>query len=348
MPASPKSLGYRMPAEWEEHEATWLAWPKNTETFSSKIMGDVEKSYVKIVNALADGEEVRMLVDDERTEGRVRSMIERDVNVGFYRIRTADVWTRDYCPVYVSGSSLALTKWTFNAWGEKYEDLRPDDEAGMAVAQSTGLLIFHPGMVLEGGSIDVNGRGSLITTEQCLLNPNRNHGMTKLAIERNLGAYLGVDNFIWLKSGIAGDDTDGHVDALARFVDVETIVCAREQGDKDENHEALEANFNVLKDSTDKDGERFEIIELPMPREVKSPYGRLPASYANFYIGNAVVLVPTFDCPADAMALSILRRVFPTRRVVGVDCTALLHGLGTIHCVTQQVPRKPYSILGWN
>jgi agmatine deiminase len=338
MKSTPASLGYRMPAEWEEHDATWLSWPKNAETFPPSVIGEVEKAYATVVDALSEGEEVRVLVDDDGMEKRARSMLKAGRNVSFLRLKTADVWVRDYAPTCVRGKDVALVKWTFDAWGGKYDDLKPDDGAGRELARVSGLRTFDPGMVLEGGSVDVNGRGTVLTTEQCLLNPNRNPGLRKRALEYRLRENLGVKHVVWLGSGILGDDTDGHVDDIARFVAPDVVALAWEGDSSDPNHAPLEENLRRLRDSLDQDGEIFDVVTIPMPPPVFSPYGRLPASHLNFYIGNAAVLVPTFGSPTDRNAMGTLRPYFPDRKVVGIDCNALVYGLGTLHCVTQQVP----------
>lgn len=338
MTDTPASLGYRMPAEWEEHGATWLSWPKDTNTFPPEILPSVEAAYVKMANALGEGEEVKILVDDARTERRVASMLKGGGRFSFHRLATVDVWVRDYDPIYVRGRDLALVKWVFNAWGNKYDDLLPDNESGERIARSTGLRVFRPGVVLEGGAIDVNGSGTLLTTEQCLLNPNRNPGLGRKELESVLRDNLGATNIVWLKAGIEGDDTDGHVDDIARFVGPRRVVVAAEPDPSDPNHSALEESRRALEEARDQDGRDFDVITLPMPPRVSSAGGRLPASHVNFYIGNASVLVPTFGGDSDKEALNALGKVFQDRTVVGIDCRALVYGLGTIHCVTQQVP----------
>lgn len=338
MATTPSGLGYRMPAEWENHDATWLSWPKDPDTFPPGILGAVEKTYAEIIEVLSEGEEVRLLVDDERAERRVKAKLKSSRNLTFVRLKTTDVWVRDYAPIYVKGRDVALTKWTFNAWGGKYDDLKPDNEAGEALARASGLRTFEPKMVLEGGSVDVNGKGTLLTTEQCMLNPNRNPGLGKEAIESMLRENFGAPHIVWLGSGIRGDDTDGHIDDVARFVSSDTIVLAWESNASDPNHAVLKENLRRLRNAEDQDGEVFDIATIPMPRPLDSPEGRLPASHLNFYIGNAAVLVPTFDSPSDADAVGTLRAYFPERDVVGIDCRALVYGLGAIHCVTQQVP----------
>ena len=339
MQQTPAALGYSMPAEWEPHEGTWISWPKDPNTFPPGVLQAVETAYVKIVRSLAPGEEVRILVDDAKAEARVTFQLGRVEGVSFVHLKTVDVWTRDYCPIYVRGQDLAVVKWVFNAWGDKYDDLKPDDEAGARVAESTGLRVFRPGLVLEGGSIDPDGRGSMLTTEQCLMNPNRNPGRSKQDLEKALGDYLGAKNIIWLKDGIEGDDTDGHVDDIARFVGQGRVVAAVEPDASDFNHSALEDNRVTLAGARGENGKQLEVLEMPMPPRVSSEQGRLPASHLNFYIGNDVVLVPTFGGESDRVALKIVEEAFPRRSAVGINCRALVYGLGTLHCVTQQIPK---------
>jgi len=332
----------RMPAEWEPHEATWISWPKNLETFG-QMLPRVEKIFLQIVGALHKGEKVNILVDDDATEERVRRMLEEagvKRNVFFYRVKSADVWVRDYGPIFVkSGKKRLITKWIFNAWGGKYSDLAEDTQVFDRLAPSLGFEVLRPEIVLEGGSIEVNGKGTLLTTEQCLLNKNRNPQLTKAQIEGYLGDYLGASNVIWLKDGVVGDDTDGHIDDIARFVNPTTVLCALEDDRIDPNHAALRQNFELLANAKDQDGEKLEVVPLPMPGPVKGPEGRLPASYVNFYIGNDAVLLPVFDHKNDMAAISLLGKCFPGRKVVPINCEPLLWGLGTIHCSTQQQPR---------
>ena len=338
MKETPAGLGYRMPAEWEEHEATWLSWPKDPNTFPPDILPKVEAAYAKMVGALSRGEEVRILVDDERMKARVGSMLGRVGRVEFVLLKTADVWVRDYAPTCVRGRDVALVKWRFNAWGNKYDDLLPDDEAGARLAALTGLRTFTPGVVLEGGSIDVNGSGTVLTTEQCLLNPNRNPTIKRGGIEGVLKENLGVKKVVWLKEGIEGDDTDGHVDDIARFAGERVVLVASEPDEGDPNHEALREDMTLLDAATDERGRGFEVQAVPMPPRIQTDDGRLPASHLNFYIGNSAVVVPTFGGDSDRFALRAIEKAFPRRDVVGIDCRALVYGLGTLHCVTQQIP----------
>lgn len=332
-----------MPAEWEQHEATWLSWPKDPETFPDQILPKVEKIYIEMIKALHEKEKVHVLVNDEKTQIKVQKLLDEagvKNNVIIHKIKTVDVWMRDYGPIFVKNNSkIKMTKWIFNAWGGKYEQLMHDNSV---VDQMIPLLgdieVTKPGIILEGGSIEVNGNGTLLTTEQCLLNQNRNKHLNKEQIEDYLKQHLGVSHIIWLKEGIAGDDTDGHIDDIARFVGPNTILCATEQTKSDDNHQILNHNLETLKNAKNEKGEPFEVKELPMPGRVDSPYGRLPASYANFYIGNGVVLLPTFNHKNDQKAISILEENFPNRKVVPIYCEPLVWGLGAIHCVTQQQP----------
>jgi agmatine deiminase len=345
---TPKESGYIMPAEWENHEATWLSWPHDPETFPRRVK-KVEKIYLEIIEALHSGETINLFVRDFNMKAKVKAFL-KDSNidlkaVNFHVWDYADVWFRDYGPIFVVNKrkkQMAIVHWIFNAWGEKYKDLIRDTQIPYIIAQETHLAYCRPGIILEGGSVDVNGEGTLLTTEQCLLNHSRNPSLSRRDMERYLMNYFGVSNVIWLKSGIAGDDTDGHIDNLARFVGPRTVLCAFEENEKDENHSILKDNFHTLLDFRDQDGNKLDVIKLPMPhhirRVVRGKSMRLPASYLNFYIANKVVLVPTFRQENDELALRIIRDQFPDRKVIGINCTDLLYGLGTIHCVTQQQP----------
>jgi len=337
--ATPFELGFRMPAEWERHDSTWLSWPKDPLTFPSDIIGRVEKIYLEMIHVLQTGEQVDLLVDDQKTEERVSSMLSSTTNVRFHLIKSQDVWMRDYGPIFVKSSrEIAATKWIFNAWGRKYDELLKDNETGKEICKELGIREFDSGIVLEGGSIDLNGSGSCLTTAQCLLNKNRNPQLNQSEIEKFLHDYLGVSNPIWLGEGIAGDDTDGHVDDIARFVSPSKVVCMVEEDPSDENYEALKKNFGSLENSTLPDGTLLKVVPLKMPAKVEDSEGRLPASYANFYIGNNAILVPVFGDENDVVALSTLSGVFPDRRIVGINCRELVFGFGGIHCVTQQQP----------
>jgi agmatine deiminase len=345
-PDLPTSLGYRMPAEWEPHAATWLAWPHNRDTWPHQLE-QVQAIYTRIMAALQRQETVHVLVNDAAMASQVDQVLAQQrvsrQGIHLHVCPTVDAWLRDSGPIFLCAitgmsRSLALVDWRFNAWGEKYPEMLLDDGLPQQIATLLDLPCFRPVMVLEGGSIDVNGCGSCLTTEQCLLHPNRNPRLGRVQIEAYLHDYLGVRHVIWLGDGIAGDDTDGHVDDLARFVNPTTVVCALADDPQDVNYALLQDNYRRLQAATDQDGRALRVLPLPMPDPVWADDQRLPASYANFYIANGTVLVPTFDCPQDAVALAVLQDVFPGRRVVGISGEPLVWGLGAIHCLTQQQP----------
>lgn len=356
---------FRMPAEWEPHTATWLAWPTNKETWPGRSLKEVQSIHLAMIAALLPGERVELLVQDKKTAAVVlSSLVGENVplkNLKFHQAKTADAWIRDYGPIFVLTSQSsrlkprkAFVKWAFNGWGNKYPDLVRDNGVVDRLEALKKMRRFDPGMVLEGGSIDVNGRGICLTTEQCLLNPNRNPRLSRPEIESYLGKYLGVKKTIWLKKGIEGDDTDGHVDDLARFAAPGTVLIAVEGNKNGPNHAALEENRRILIAERDLNGKKFKVVELPMPSPpaIKARHqsvggsagdfwrtsAGLPASYANFYIGNGVVLVPIYSHRNDKQALKIIQRSFAKRKVLGIECSALVHGRGSIHCVTQQEP----------
>jgi len=345
---------YRMPAEWEPHEATWIAWPHNKDDWPGKF-ATIPWVYAEIVRLLAPAERVRVLVNDEAAEGRVRRALNRAgvdlARVEFFQVATDRVWTRDYGPMFVVSEQgeLAINNWRFNGWA-KYDDWRRDDKVPFHVAQRLKIRRLvaptkngfrnTPVVVLEGGSIDVNGQGLLLTTEECLLSDvqPRNPGFARQDYENAFARYLGVRKVLWLGRGIAGDDTHGHIDDLARFVAPRTIVTAVEDKPSDANYAPLRENLERLRGMTDLDGQPLEVVTLPMPAPRTFAGRRLPASYANFYIANDRVLVPTFNDPNDRQALGILADLFPTRKVVGIHAVDLVWGLGTLHCLTQQQP----------
>ncbi|HYR92351.1 MAG TPA: agmatine deiminase family protein [Terriglobia bacterium] len=336
---TPRSLGYRMPAEWEPQDAIWLSWPHNELTWPEGLLADVERAYVEIIVALHPAQKIKLLVRDAEAEANIGGTLKRagvaPAQVIFFQIPTEDSWIRDYGPTFVVNDrarELAMVKWTFNAWGEKYEDLIADNKIPYEMNRRLGLRMFEPGIVLEGGSIEVNGAGAVLTTEQCLLNKNRNRNLSRQEIESYLKEYLSVSKVFWLNEGIAGDDTDGHIDDIARFVDADTVVCALEEDPADENYKILKDNYERLVSFG------LNVIQLPMPGFVGGPEGRLPASYANFYIGTGAVVVPVFGHANDKRALDVIQKCYPNRRVVGVRSTAMVHGLGTIHCCSQQEP----------
>jgi len=347
-PATPAQLGYRMPAEWEPHAATWLTWPRPE---GISFPGDYEPIppvYAEIIRLLARVEEVRLNVWDSAMEEQVRSVLTSAhvplSRVFFHHFPSYEPWCRDHGPIFitketVAGRERAVVDWDYNAWGGKYPPCDLDDAVPRHVAAFRGLPLFSPGIVMEGGSIEVNGQGTLLTTESCLLNPNRNPHLTKEQIEQYLKDYLGVSNILWLGDGIEGDDTDGHVDDLTRFVNPTTVVTVVEEDPADPNHQPLLENLERLRGMKDQNGHSLAVKTLPMPQRIERDGQRLPASYANFYIANEIVLVPTFGQPNDRRALEILQELFPARRVTGLDSSDLIWGLGSFHCISQQEPK---------
>jgi agmatine deiminase len=372
---TPAALGYRVPAEWEPHEATWIAWPHNRTDWPGKFEA-IPWVYAEIVRHLAQVERVEIIVSDDAEEERSRRILSKShvelSNVRFHRWPTDRVWTRDSGPIFVrrdasSGekgkpakeqvrraggyaSPLALTHWRFNAWA-KYPDWKRDCTLPARVAKVLKLPVWRPTVVLngtrhevvlEGGSIDVNGCGTLLTTEECLLSnvQQRNPGLSRADLEHVFGEYLGIKKVLWLEAGIVGDDTHGHVDDIARFVSPDTVVAVVEGNKEDQNFEILQNNLYRLQTMSDQDGRPLRVIPLPMPAPVIFRGQRLPASYANFYIANGLVLVPTFNDVNDRIALNSLAELFPKRQVVGIYCGDFIWGLGAIHCMTQQQPKS--------
>ncbi|MDW8353612.1 MAG: agmatine deiminase family protein [Bryobacterales bacterium] len=338
MERTPSACGFRMPAEWEPHEATWLAWPHERSDWPGKF-APIEWVYCEVARHLAPGERVRILVENREMEERARRRLRQShadlAAVEFFHCPTDRSWIRDYGPVFVRNArgEVAITNWKFNAWA-KYRNWRRDNGVPDRLARRLKLPQWKTGIVLEGGAIDVNGQGLLLATEECLLSPvqARNPGLDRAGVERALADFLGVRHVIWLGRGIAGDDTHGHVDDIARFVSPDTVVACYEPDRSDPNHEPLEENLRILRRWP------LRVVRLPMPEPVYFAGQRLPASYANFYIGNAAVLVPVFNDPRDREALSALARLFPERKVVGIYARDLVLGLGTLHCITQQQP----------
>ena len=334
-----------MPAEWARHRATWLAWPHNLETWPTHLE-KVRAVWVQMICALSPHEQVNLLVNDDATErdvlARLQSAKADLTNVTLLRIPTVDVWMRDYGPTFVTrpgpSDPLAFNDWIFNGWGGKYKAYEGDDRVAREIASIIKVPVFDQPLILEGGSIEVNGAGACLTTEQCLLNPNRNPHLSRREIEQFLKDALGVSQIIWLGEGIAGDDTDGHIDDIARFVNPTTVACIVEANSQDDNYGLLQDNYERLQNARDQSGAKLNIITLPCPAPVYYEGARLPASYANFYIANQAVLVPVFDDPHDKQALGILQEHFPDREVIGLRCDEVVAGLGAIHCVTQQQP----------
>ncbi|NPA58373.1 MAG: agmatine deiminase family protein [Aquificae bacterium] len=338
---------YRLPAEWERHTGTITTYPQAYETFFDRLE-EAKNRFVEMVKLISEGEKVFINVNDEKTREELEEKLKKAdanrKNITIFINRTNDAWARDYCPIFVKeGEKTVAVKFRFNGWGEKYP-YQLDDTAGERIADLLGIGKVKVDMVLEGGSIDTNGEGCLITTESCLLNRNRNPNLSKGEIEENLKKYTGVEKVLWLGEGIVGDDTDGHVDDITRFVSGDTIITAVEKDREDPNYLPLMENFERLKTFTDLKGNPFRIITLPMPEPVYYQYpdedkpARLPASYTNFYISNRYVIVPTFNCRQDEQALEIIQKAFPDRKVVGIYAYDIVVGLGAFHCLTMQVP----------
>lgn len=352
MAATPQSLGYHLPAEWEPHEATWIGWPHNVTDWPGRFT-PIPWVYSEIVRKLTPGEIVRILVRSKVHESHARKVLLRAgadlACVEFFRFPTDRGWTRDFGPVFLKKTApsgeIAIVRFRFNAWA-KYPDWRKDDAIPGRVARALKLPLIQAGIagrdfVLEGGAIDVNGLGTLLTTEECLLDPEvqvRNPGLGKGGIEAALRQNLGVRNILWLGRGIAGDDTHGHVDDVCRFVNATTVVLCCEENPSDPNYAVLQENRERLEGMLLEDGSRIEVAALPMPAPLHFEGQRLPASYANFYIANAAVLVPTFNDPKDRIALGTLAELITDRPVIGVHAVDLVWGLGTLHCLTQQQP----------
>lgn len=341
---TPAGLGYRMPAEWHPHASTWLTWPKDPVTWPDRV-AQVQEIFLAFIEALTPHERVDLLVDDGDVEADVRERCRArsiaDTRLVCHHVRTTDSWIRDYGPNFLLNGSggLAFNHWIFNAWGNKYESLLRDADVPRRLAALAEVPRFDPGIVLEGGSIDVDGQGTVLTTEQCLLHPNRNPTLTRADLDGYLRDYLGVSQVIWLSEGIEGDDTDGHVDDITRFVAPGTIVTVVEDDPADANHAPLQDNLRRLQLARTAAGLPYRVVSLPMPGPVMAEGERLPASYANFYIANGVVLLPVYGHANDTVAAEILQPLFPGHRIVPVQCEPLVWGMGSIHCVTQQQPQ---------
>ncbi|MCL6525169.1 MAG: agmatine deiminase family protein [Thermoflavifilum sp.] len=342
----PAALGYYFPAEWHPHRATWLNWPHNENSWPGKIQS-IYPAFIQFIKTLTRGEQVCINVNDENMRNMVERSLKREgvdlERVTLYLHPTNDAWCRDCGPTFLicptASQPKVIVDWRFNAWGGKYTPYDLDDLLPERVAKTLDIPVYKPGIVMEGGAVDFNGAGTLLTTTSCLLNPNRNPDLTREQIEQYLEAYYGVKQVLWLEEGIAGDDTDGHVDDIARFVNTHTVVAAVETNADDENYLPLKKNLQRLKQMRLLDGKPLDVVELPMPRPVYEEEQRLPASYANFYIANGVVVVPLFrDRERDEQALEILSACFPDREVVGIDSTDIIWGLGSFHCLSQQEP----------
>ncbi len=332
-----------MPAEWETHIATWLSWPRREGISFPDSFDRVLPTLRDMVGALTESEAVCINVVNGAHEAEARAVLDplpHQECITYYEIPTNEPWCRDHGPIFLIRDvdpKLAIVDWDYNAWGNKYPPFDLDEVVPTRIGELLNVPVFYPRMILEGGSIEVNGAGTLLTSESCLLNKNRNPTLSRGEIEKRLREFLAVREILWLGDGIEGDDTDGHIDDLARFVSETKVVTVVEENPADANYKPLQENLARLREMK-AGGSKIDIVVLPMPGKIVREGMRLPASYANFYIANQVVLVPTFADPADKKALSILQECFPNRRVLGIDCRELIWGLGTFHCLTQQQP----------
>jgi agmatine deiminase len=341
----PKDKGYFFPAEWHKHRATWLSWPHKEASWPSKI-DTIYSPYCKFIKAISAGEQVCINVGSEKLKQEATEQLEKEgvdlSKISFFDHPTNDAWCRDHGPAFLINPHADIPKvivdWGYNAWGGKYPPFDLDDVIPTLIGKALNLPVVHPQIVMEGGSVDFNGTGTLLTTTSCLLNPNRNPHLNQHEIEAYLYQYYGVEQVLWLGDGIVGDDTDGHIDDITRFVNDSTVVTVIEENKSDENYALLQDNLNLLKEMRLLNGKQLNIIELPMPAPVIHEDQRLPASYANFYISNAAVVVPTYRDKNDQKALDILADCFPHHHVIGIDSTDVIWGLGSWHCLSQQEP----------
>lgn len=343
--ATPAELGYYFPAEFAPQESMWLSWPHKEGSWPGKI-GSIYAPYSLFIKEVSKGQKVNINVADEAMKAFALTHLEKaGVNlekIHFHFFPTNDAWCRDHGPAFLinpkAEQKKVLVKWNYNAWGEKYPPHDLDNQIPIRIAEELGIPCFKPGMVMEGGSVEFNGKGTLLTSEACLLNENRNPHLNQGQIEKYLCDFYGVNHILWVGDGIIGDDTDGHIDDITRFVNEDTVVTVVEENKVDENHRLLQENLDRLKKMRLEDGKQLNIVELPMPGPVVYEDQRLPASYANFYIANDSVIVPTFRDKKDQQALDIISGCFPDRRIVGIDSTDIIWGLGSFHCLSQQEP----------
>lgn len=341
---TPKKAGYAFPAEWAKHEATWLSWPHKEASWPGKLE-TIYKPYCEFIKIVAEGEKVRININDEETKAFATAELEKvgaDLSqIEFYFHPTNDAWCRDHGPAFLlnkEGTEKVIVDWGYNAWGDKYPPYDLDDVIPTKIGAQFNLPVYHPGIVMEGGSVEFNGAGTILTTTACLLNENRNPHLDQAQIEAYLMEYYGAEQVLWLGDGIVGDDTDGHIDDITRFVNHNTVITVVESNPLDENYILLQENLETLKALRLPGGEALNIIKLPMPSPVIHEDTRLPASYANYYIANSAIIVPTFRDVNDALALEIIQSAYPDRKVVGIDSTDIIWGLGSFHCLSQQEP----------
>jgi len=342
---TPKASGYYFPAEFHPHVATWLSWPHKEASWPGKIH-TIYPYYSQFIKELIKGEQVCINVKDVSMKAFAVNCLEQEgvdmSRVSFFFHPTNDAWCRDHGPAFLinpqAEQKKVIVDWNYNAWGNKYPPFDLDDVIPTLIGKELNLPVYHPGIIMEGGSVDFNGKGTLMTSTCCLLNDNRNPHLSQAEIETYLINYYGVDQVLWIKEGIVGDDTDGHIDDTVRFVNEDTVITVIEENRQDENYGLLQDNLADLKKMRLLSGKQLNIVELPMPEDVIYEDQRLPASYANFYIANHAVIVPTFRCSRDEKALQIIQDCFPDRRVVGIDSTEIIWGLGSFHCLSQQEP----------
>lgn len=342
---TPKEQGYYFPAEFAKHSATWLSWPHKEASWPGKLES-IYPVYAQFIKAVAEGEKVKINLNNEAMKQKALSYLQKagaDLNnVEFHLHPTNDAWCRDHGPAFLinpkAKEKKIIVDWGYNAWGGKYPPFDLDDQIPTLIAKHYNIPVLYPGIVMEGGSVEFNGKGTLLTTTACLLNPNRNPHLNQGQIEEYLRNYYGVEHILWLGDGIMGDDTDGHVDDLTRFVNEDTVVTVVETDKSDENYEPLQENLKALRKMRLENGKQMNIVELPMPSAVVFEDQRLPASYANFYISNKYVVVPTFRNKNDDKALAILQECFPDRKILGLDSWDIIWGLGSFHCLSQQEP----------
>ena len=342
---TPKQLGYYFPAEFVEHKSTWLSWPHKEASWPGKIH-TIFPSYIAFIKALTRFEQVNINVCDISMQEKAIQLLQANEidleRVQFYIHPTNDAWCRDHGPAFLLNrndpAKKAIVDWNYNAWGNKYPPFDLDDVIPTKIGQSLGLDVFHPGIVMEGGSVDFNGQGTVMTSTACLLNPNRNPHLNQSQIEEYLMEYYGQDQVLWIDEGIVGDDTDGHIDDTVRFVNADTVITVVEENKSDENYALLQHNLQQLKQMRLLNGKQLNVVEIPMPDDVIWEGQRLPASYANFYIANRQVIVPTYRCAKDEKVIDILQNCFTDREVIGIDSTDIIWGLGSFHCLSQQEP----------
>jgi agmatine deiminase len=342
---SPRELGYYFPPEFGPHLATWLSWPHKEDSWPGKIH-TIFPYYCKFISALSDHENVCINVNDEAMKNFAIDCLTREgvdqSRISWYFHPTNDAWCRDHGPAFLVNPDAEIKKiiidWNYNAWGNKYPPYDLDDEIPTLIGKRLGIPVYHPGIIMEGGSVDFNGKGTVMTSESCLLNKNRNPGLSKRTVEKYLCDYYGMEQVLWVKDGIVGDDTDGHIDDTVRFVNEDTVITVVEENLEDENYEILQRNLRDLNKMRLLNGKQLNIIEIPMPDEIIYEEQRLPASYANFYVANNLVVVPTYRTRKDEKVLDIIAHCFPDRKIIGIDSTEIIWGLGSFHCLSQQEP----------